>query len=182
MSDRQLRDVDDLARRSAVLPDEYVLVPDDADLVAYLLGGQHCSFSVAVDGRLTWRAFGGSFQTLGELRTVARDNPSTNEPALPKVEEGETVGIELFGNMLDTIAFLRVRLRALADVVMEKGLVTGPELLGRYHEYHERSFEAFRDLMLLRPEIFEERFAQWLATENTYREKLAADRTAGTEP
>ncbi len=182
MSDRPLLDADDLTRRSSVLPDSHVLVPDDADLVAFLLGGQHCSFSVAVDGRLTWRAFGGSFQTLGELRSLARENPASNEPPLPKVEEGDTVGIELFGNMLDTIAFLRVRLRALADVVMDKGLVTGPELLGRYHEYHERSFEAFRDLMLLRPEIFEQRFAEWLATEKTYREKLAADRGGETEP
>jgi hypothetical protein len=181
VSDRPLREVDDPAHRSAVLPDEHVLVPDDADLVAFLLGGQHCSFSVAADGRLTWRAFGGSFQTLGELRALARDNPLSNEPALPNVEYGETVGLELFGNMLDTIAFLRVRLRALADVVMEKGLVTGPELLGRYHEYHERSFEAFRDLMLLRPEIFEQRFAEWLATENSYRDKLAADRVAETD-
>ena len=108
------------------------------------------------------------------------------EPALPKIEETETVGLELFGNMLDTIAFLRVRLRALADVVMEKGLVTGPELLGKYAEYHDRSFEAFRDLMLLRPEVFEKRFGEWLATEHTYRATLAADRavehTAETEP
>ena len=98
---------DDLARRSAVLPDDHVLVPDDADLVAFLLGGQHCSFSVAADGRLTWRGFGGTFQTLGELRTMAREHPSVpREPALPEVTDGETVGIELFGNMLDTIAFL----------------------------------------------------------------------------
>jgi hypothetical protein len=173
---------DDLARRSAVLPDDHVLVPDDADLVAFLLGGQHCSFSVAADGRLTWRGFGGTFQTLGELRTMAREHPAVpREPALPEVTDGETVGIELFGNMLDTIAFLRVRLRALADVVMEKGLVTGPELLGRYHEYHERSFEAFRDLMLLKPEIFEQRFGEWLATENTYRKQVASDRLAETD-
>ena len=64
---------------------------------------------------------------------------------------------------------------------MEKGLVTGPELLGKYHEYHERSFEAFRDLMLLRPEIFEKRFGEWLATENNYRTALAADK-AEAEP
>ena len=71
-----------------------------------------------------------------------------------------------------------MRLRALADVVIEKGLVSGPELLGKYHEYHERSFEAFRDLMLLRPEIFEQRFAGWLKTEREYREQLASDRDA----
>jgi hypothetical protein len=187
LSDRQLLDVDDLARSSALLPDDHVLVPDDADLVAFLLGGQHCSFSVAADGRLTWRGFGGTFQTLGELRNMAREHPMPPlEPALPKIEETETVGLELFGNMLDTIAFLRVRLRALADVVMEKGLVTGPELLGKYAEYHDRSFEAFRDLMLLRPEVFEKRFGEWLATEHTYRATLSADRavehTAETEP
>ncbi len=183
MSDPTLLDVEDLARRSAILSDDHVLGPDDADLVAFLLGGQHCSFSIAADGRLTWRGFGGQFQTLGELRTMAREHPSVAaEPSLPEIQESETVGLELFGNMLDTIAFLRVRLRALADVVMEKGLVTGPELLGRYHEYHERSFDAFRDLMLLRPEVFEQRFAEWLATENRYREKLAADNTAKAEP
>lgn len=184
MSDLLPIDVDDLSRRSAVLGDDHVLVPDDADLVAFLLGGQHCSFSVAADGRLTWRGFGGTFQTLGELRAMAREHPSVpREPALPEIGYGETVGIELFGNMLDTIAFLRVRLRALADVVMEKGLVTGPELLGRYHEYHERSFEAFRDLMLLRPEVFEQRFGEWLETESTYRKELARDRAAAeTEP
>jgi hypothetical protein len=184
MSDRLLFDVEDVARTSATLPDDHVLVPDDSDMVAFLLGGQHCSFSVAADGRLTWRGFGGTFQTLGELRTMARAHPvPSSEPELPKIEDGgETVGIELFGNMLDTIAFLRVRLRALADVVMEKGLVTGPELLGRYHEYHERSFEAFRDLMLLRPEIFEKRFAEWLATENNYRKELGPDRSAEAEP
>jgi hypothetical protein len=79
--------------------------------------------------------------------------------------------------MLDTIAFLRVRLRALADVCIDKGLVTGPELLSKYHEAHERSFEAFRDLMLLRPEVFEQRFAEWLHTERNYRERLEADVT-----
>jgi hypothetical protein len=182
LSDLISLDVDELARRSAVLGDDYVLVPDDADLVAFMLSGQHCSFSVAADGRLTWRGFGGTFQTLGELRSMARENPAAPEPPLPKIEYGDTVGIELFGNMLDTIAFLRVRLRALADVVMEKGLVTGPELLGKYHEYHERSFEAFRDLMLLRPEIFEKRFGEWLATENNYRTALAADRATEAEP
>jgi hypothetical protein len=183
VSDPTLLDVDDLARRSAILSDDYVLVPDDADLVAFLLGGQHCSFSIAADGRLTWRGFGGQFQTLGELRVMAREHPIVPvEPALPRIEDSETVGLELFGNMLDTIAFLRVRLRALADVVIEKGIVTGPELLGRYHEYHERSFDAFRDLMLLRPEIFEKRFAEWLATENTYREKLASNHKTETEP
>ena len=183
MSDLMHLDAEEMARRIAVLADDHVLVPDDADLVAYLLGGQHCSFSVAADGRLTWRGFGGTFQTLGELRAMARENPAVAEPPLPAIGYGDTVGIELFGNMLDTIAFLRVRLRALADVVIEKHLVTGPELLGKYHEYHERSFQAFRDLMLLRPEVFEQRFGEWLATENTYRKELAADRAASeTEP
>ncbi len=182
MNERPLRGDGDLAHRSAVLPDDYVLAPDDADLVAFLLEGQHSSFSVAADGRLTWRAFGGTFQTVGELRALAREHPTNLEPGLPKIEDGETVGIELFGNMLDTIAFLRVRLRALADVVIEKGLVTGPELLGRYHEYHEKSFEAFRDLMLLRPEIFDQRFAEWLGTEKAYRSKLAEDDVAEAEP
>jgi hypothetical protein len=168
----------DLLRRAAVLPDHYLLGREDADLVAHLLGDQNFSFAFKDDGRpLTWGAFGTSFQTLGELRNLAADHPpeDADEP------ESETVGLELFGNMLDTIAFLRVRLRTLADVCIEKGLVSGPELLTRYHESHERSFEAFRDLMLLRPEVFEERFAQWLATERNYRERLEGDAIA-TEP
>jgi len=37
-------------------------------------------------------------------------------------------------------------------------------------------------LMLLRPEIFEQRFAEWLATEREYRNQLAADRDPETEP
>ena len=87
----------------------------------------------------------------------------------------ETVGLDLFGNMLDTIAFLRVRLRALADVCIERGIITGPELLGKYNEYHERSYQAYRDLMLLRPDVFVQRFAEWLQTERDYRVRLAGD-------
>jgi hypothetical protein len=170
------------ARRVALLPDAYVLTKADAELVSNLLGGQNFSYSIAADGTLTWGAFGRSFATLGEVRRLALENPPPPEPELPAVDEPETVGLELFGNMLDTIAFLRVRLRALADVVIDKGLVSGPELLGKYHEYHERSFPAFRDLMLLRPEIFEERFAGWLQTEREYREQLAAEREPKTEP
>lgn len=175
--------VRDPVRRGALLPDDYDLDVDDSEMVGHILGGQNFSYSIAKDGKLTWGAFGKSFQTLGELREIALEHPiPPDEPPLPIIDENETVGIELFGAMLDTIAFLRVRLRALADVVIEKGLVSGPELLGKYHEYHERSFQAFRDLMLLRPEIFEQRFAEWLATEREYRNQLAADRDPETEP
>ena len=180
MDDRPISISQSAARRSILLGDEYVMGPEDAELATFLLGGQNYSYSVAGDGSLTWGAFGKTFTTLGELRLLALEHPAPHAPniedELPAIEESETVGIEIFGNMLDTIAFLRVRLRALADVVIEKGLVTGPELLGRYSDYHERSFEAFRDLMLLRPEIFEERFAGWLTTEKEYRARLAADR------
>jgi hypothetical protein len=169
-------------RRSAILPDGYLLQKDDAELVAFLLAGQNFSYSIAPGGELQWGAFGTSFRTLGEARALALANPPQSEPALPVVEESDTVGLELFGNMLDTISFLRVRLRALADVVIEKGIVSGPELLGKYHEYHEKSFEAFRDIMLLRPEVFEGRFASWIATEKEYRQQLAADREAAIEP
>jgi hypothetical protein len=183
LGDRRTSDIQEPARRAALLSDGYVVEKDDADLVAFLLGGQNFSYSEASDGKLTWGAFGASFHTLGELRELALQHVP-QEPPLPIVEDEETVGIELFGNMLDTIAFLRVRLRALADVVMEKGIVSGPELLGKYHEYHERSFEAFRDIMLLRPEIFEQRFAEWLGTEKDYRQQLASspDRPATIEP
>jgi len=169
-------------RRSAMLPDGYVLQKADAEIVAFLLAGQNFSYSVAPGGGFQWGAFGTTFRTLGELRALAIANPPQDEPALPVVEEPETVGLELFGNMLDTLSFLRVRLRALADVVIEKGLVSGPELLSKYHEYHENSFDAFRDIMLLRPEVFEERFAGWIATEKEYREQLAAHRDAAIEP
>jgi hypothetical protein len=169
----------DPARSAAIYPDGYVLAVDDSEMVSHILGGQNFSYSVSKDGKLTWGAFGKSFATLGELREIALEHPAPpEEPPLPTIVEQETVGLELFGNMLDTISFLRVRLRALADVVIEKGLVSGPELLGKYHEYHERSFQAFRDLMLLRPEVFEQRFAEWLATEKEYREQLAADSKA----
>jgi hypothetical protein len=169
----------DAARRSALLPDDYALDKGDAELIAFILGGRNFSYSEAPDGTLTWGAFGVSFRSIGELRSLATQH--SDEPPLPEIDDAETVGIELFGNMLDTIAFLRVRLRALADVVIEKGIVSGPELLGKYHEYHERSFDAFRDIMLLRPEIFERRFSEWLGTERDYREKLASDRTARGE-
>ena len=170
-----------LVRRSALLADSYGLVKDDAELVTFVLAGQHCSFSVSPDGTLTWGAFGHTFRTMGELRALATAHPAPVDSALGGIDS-ETVGIELFGNMLDTIAFLRVRLRALADVVIEKGIVSGPELLGKYHEYHEKSFEAFHDIMLLKPEVFEQRFASWLSTEREYREQLAADRKAAIEP
>jgi hypothetical protein len=183
LDDGPVVDTQDPARRGALLPDDYLLGVDDAEMVAHILGGQNFSYSVAKDGKLTWGAFGKSFDTLGELREIALAHPAPpEEPPLPEFVEGETVGLELFGNMLDTIAFLRVRLRALADVVIEKGLVSGPELLGKYHEYHERSYEAFRDIMLLKPEVFEQRFAGWLTTEKEYREQLAADRDAPVEP
>ena len=177
-----------VARSSVLFPDSHVLRTEDAELVTFLLAGQNFSYSVAADGALTWGAFGTTFRTLGELRGLARETASHQEPPvvvesdLPADEEAETVGLELFGNMLDTIAFLRVRLRALADVVIEKGLVSGSELLGRYAEDHERSFEAFRDLMLLKPEVFEERFAGWLATEKAYRDRLAENGTPSPEP
>jgi len=169
-----------LGRRSALLPDTYVLGSEDAELVSYMLAGQHCSYSVSPGGEVTWGGFGQSFRTMGDLRALAALHPPEPEAAPPVVEDVETVGLELFGNMLDTIAFLRVRLRALADVVIEKGLVSGPELLGKYHEYHEKSYEAFHDMMLLRPEIFEQRFAGWITTEREYREQLAEDRKAAT--
>jgi len=171
-----------------LLPDAHVLGKGDADLVTFLLAGQNFSYSVASDGALTWGAFGTTFRTLGELRGLASGLASDGQPPvvvesdLPPDEEAETVGLELFGNMLDTIAFLRVRLRALADVVIEKGLVSGSELLSRYAEDHERSFEAFRDLMLLKPEIFEERFAGWIATEKAYRDRLAENGSPAPEP
>lgn len=171
---------EDLTRRSVLLHDEYVLEREDAELVAFVLADQHCSYSEAPDGKLTWGAFGQSFRTMGELRSLAVLHPPEPETLLPVVSEPETVGLELFGNMLDTLAFLRVRLRALADVVIEKGIVSGPELLGKYHEYHEKSFDAFHDLLLLKPEIFEQRFAGWLQTEREYREQLAADRDAAS--
>ncbi|MBD5654999.1 MAG: hypothetical protein IAI50_07425 [Candidatus Eremiobacteraeota bacterium] len=174
LDDRPSSDIQEPARRGALLSDDHILEKDEAELVAFLLGGQNFSYSEAGDGSLTWGAFGASYHTLGELRVLARDNVA-EEPPLPVVVDAETVGIELFGNMLDTIAFLRVRLRALADVVIEKGIVSGPELLGKYHEYHERSFEAFRDIMLLRPEIFEQRFAEWLRTEQAYRRQLSPE-------
>lgn len=171
-----------LVRRSALLADSYVLAKADAELVTFVLAGQHCSYSVSPDETFTWGAFGQTFRTMGELRALATAHPAPADPTLATDDESETVGVELFGNMLDTIAFLRVRLRALADVVIEKGIVSGPELLGKYHEYHEKSFEAFHDIMLLRPEIFEQRFASWLSTEREYREQLAADRKAAVEP
>ena len=169
------------ARRTALLSDDHVLGKEDAELVAFLLGGQNFSYSEAGAGKLTWGAFGASFHTLGELRLLAREHVA-EEPPLPVVEDAETVGIELFGNMLDTIAFLRVRLRALADVVIEKGIVSGPELLGRYHEYHERSFEAFRDIMLLRPRDFRATVRGVAQNEKDYREQLNPDRAAVVEP
>ncbi len=178
---RPLKDIDEPVRRGAVLSDDYVLTKDDVELVGSLLGGQNFSYGESAEGRLTWGAFGSPFRTLGELRCIARENPPPVEE-LPPLAESETVGLELFGNMLDTLAFLRVRLRALADVVIEKGIVSGPELLGKYHDAHERSFQAFRDLMLLRPEIFEERFASWLKTEREYRERLAEHKEAAVEP
>lgn len=167
---------DDATVRSRMLDDSYVLGKDDAELIGVVLGGQNFSYTVAKDDTFSWGAFGTTFRTLGELRELAAENPPAEDAIFPTIDgEAETVGLDLFENMLDTIAFLRVRLRALADVVIEKGIVTGPELLGKYHEYHERSFQAFRDLMLLKPEIFEQRFAEWLATENAYRHKLEAD-------
>ncbi len=165
----------DTVRRAALLPDHHILTKDDADVVSHVLGGQNFSYTYKEDdSSVTWGAFGEPFTTAGELRRIAYDHPS--EDAAPSAEaEPETVGLDLFGNMLDTIAFLRVRLRALADVCIERGIITGPELLGKYNEYHERSYQAYRDLMLLRPDVFVQRFAEWLQTERDYRDKLAGD-------
>jgi hypothetical protein len=156
--------------RATVLPDHYLLTKDDSDVISHILGGQNFAYFYKENCPITWGAFGESFATVGELRRIAADHPVEDAAAEPG---DETVGIELFGNMLDTIAFLRVRLRALADIVIESGSVTGPELLSRYNQYHERSFQAYRDLMLLQPEIFEQRFAEWLQTERAFRNRLA---------
>jgi hypothetical protein len=156
--------------RATVLPDHYLLTKDDSDVISHILGGQNFAYFYKENGPITWGAFGESFATVGELRRIAADHPVEDAVADPL---NETVGIELFGNMLDTIAFLRVRLRALADIVIESGIVTGPELLSRYNQYHERSYEAYRDLMLLQPEVFEQRFAEWLQTERAFRNRLA---------
>jgi hypothetical protein len=168
----------DIIRRAALLPDHHILTQNDADVVSHVLGGQNFSYSYKEDGSpVTWGAFGESFTTIGELRRLAMDHPT--EDAHPAGDvEAETVGLDLFGNMLDTIAFLRVRLRALADVCIERGIISGPELLGKYNEYHERSYQAYRDLMLLRPDIFVQRFSEWLQTERDYRDKLAGEVTA----
>ncbi len=187
MEDRTITVSLDVARRSVTLPDDYHLKRTDGEIVSYLLGGQNFSYSISpVTRALTWGAFGSEFTTLGEVRALAREHPSDHLPAveddasdLPTIDEPETVGIELFGNMLDTIAFLRVRLRALADLMIAAGVVTGPDLLGSYHEYHERSFQAYRDHMLLRPDIFEKRFSGWLATEQEYRTRLAESNDVG---
>ena len=155
-------------RRAAVLPDHHILTRDDHEIVAHVLGGQQFACTAPPDGgAVVFGAFGQTFQTMGQLRDLAVEHPPE-----PSGDEGETVGIDMFGNMLDTIAFLRVRLRALADACIERGVISGPELLSKYNEAHERSFEAFRDLMLLRPEVFEQRFASWLKTERDYREFL----------
>lgn len=165
----------DVIRRAALLPDHHILTQNDSDVVSHVLGGQNFSYSYKEDGSpVTWGAFGESFTTIGELRRLAMDHPSEDGASTAEVEP-ETVGLDLFGNMLDTIAFLRVRLRALADVCIERGIITGPELLGKYNEYHERSYQAYRDLMLLRPDIFVQRFSEWLQTERDYRDKLAGD-------
>ncbi len=163
-------------RRATLLPDHHLLTKDDADVVSCILNGQNFSYSYKEDGPVTWGAFGESFATVGDLRRIAGAHP----PEEAVEPEDETVGIELFGNMLDTIAFLRVRLRALADIVIERGLISGPELLGKYNEYHERSYEAYRDLMLLQPKIFEKRFAEWLQTERDFRDRLANSPANGT--
>lgn len=160
--------------RATVLPDHYLLTKDDSDVIGHILGGQNFAYFYKENGPITWGAFGESFATVGELRRIAADHPVEDAAAEPG---DETVGIELFGNMLDTIAFLRVRLRALADIVIESGIVSGPELLSRYNEYHERSFQAYRDLMLLQPEVFEQRFAEWLQTERAFRNRLAKSGT-----
>jgi hypothetical protein len=168
-------------RRATTLPDHYILTPEDAPVVSHVLGGQNFSYSYKEDGPVTWGAFGESFATIGELREIACEHPPEDAVAEPV---DETVGIELFGNMLDTIAFLRVRLRALGDIMIDSGLCTGPELLGKFNEYHERSYEAYRDLMLLQPEIFEQRFAEWLQTEREHRNLLvgAPAKKAGSKP
>lgn len=163
-------------RRATLLPDHYLLTQDDANVVSCILSGQNFSYSYKEGGPVTWGAFGEPFSTVGELRRIAADHPPEEAVAEP---EDETVGIELFGNMLDTIAFLRVRLRALADIVIERGLVSGPELLAKYNEYHERSYEAYRDLMLLQPKIFEKRFGEWLQTERDFRDRLASGTANG---
>lgn len=177
MNERQVTVSVDVARRSVLLPDDYRLAAGDEELIAYLLDGQNFSYSLAPAGELTWGAFGETFATLGELRRIALANPARGGDApasdLPTVDEPETVGLELFANMLDTIAFLRVRVRALADLLIEAGIVTGPELLGKYAAYHDRSFDAFRDQMLLRPDLFERRFASWLATEKDLSIRLS---------
>jgi len=164
----------DVIRWAALLPDHHMLTKDDSDVVSHILGGQNFSYSYKEDGGpVSWGAFGESFATIGELRRLAMDHPA-EDGSVPGVDP-ETVGLDLFGNMLDTIAFLRVRLRALADVCIERGIITGPELLGKYNEYHERSYQAYRDLMLLRPDVFVQRFAEWLQTERDYRVRLAGD-------
>jgi hypothetical protein len=164
----------DVIRCAALLPDHHLLTKDDSEVVSHILGGQNFSYSYKEDGGpVSWGAFGESFSTIGELRRLAMDHPA-EESSAPEVAL-ETVGLDLFGNMLDTIAFLRVRLRALADVCIERGIITGPELLGKYNEYHERSYQAYRDLMLLRPDVFVQRFAEWLQTERDYRVRLAGD-------
>jgi hypothetical protein len=164
----------DVIRAAALLPDHHLLTKDDSDVVSHILGGQNFSYSYKEEGGpVSWGAFGESFSTIGELRRLAMDHPAEEGSASEIAPE--TVGLDLFGNMLDTIAFLRVRLRALADVCIERGIITGPELLGKYNEYHERSYQAYRDLMLLRPDIFVQRFAEWLQTERDYRVRLAGD-------
>jgi len=90
--------------RATVLPDHYLLTKDDSDVIGHILGGQNFAYFYKENGPITWGAFGESFATVGELRRIAADHPVEDAAAEPG---DETVGIELFGNMLDTIAFLR---------------------------------------------------------------------------
>ena len=81
-----------------MLPDHYLLTKDDSDVISHILGGQNFAYFYKENGPITWGAFGESFSTVGELRRIAADHPVEDAVSEPL---DETVGIELFGNMLD---------------------------------------------------------------------------------
>lgn len=158
-------DVDhrDALARFAALPDDYRFTKDDASLVSAALRGRNFSYSttgstpeeqVLIDG---FAAFDQRFDTAGELRRILRENPA------PKSKSPFLKDSEVHSATIMEAAHIRVRFRALLELLEEKGIISDDEYAASYERILNRDFAAFMHSFILSDGAFRNLHGAWIA-------------------
>jgi hypothetical protein len=151
----------DLLARFAALSDDYRFTKDDAALVSAALRGRNFSYAttgsspegqVLIDG---FTAFDQRFHTAGELRRLLRENPP------PKNKSPFLKDSEVHSNTIMEAAHMRVRFRALLELLQEKGVITDVEYSASYERILNRDFAAFMHGFILTDTAFGNIHGAW---------------------